>query len=469
MSENIPYLHRSAYSPQNNIPIKLDQKSEIYKKIKSGNYKIAIYGLGHVGSPLASVWIRSGASVIGTDKSQKVLENARIGITYIPEPGVNEAFYLGLNEKRFFIYEDPVKTSSDSFLKMICVPVLAPDGSADLSAVINVAISIGKGLKKNDVVSLNPSVPPGTTEEVIVPVLEKESGLKVEEDFYVIYNPERIFVGRAIADIEERYPGIVSGFGRKSLDVGTQLLSIIYKKGIIQMTKIKTAEAEKLFEGVYRDVNIALANELAKYSEKLGIDFWEIRNAANSQPFCHIHQPGIGVGGACIPVYPQFIINSADKLGFDCVITKLARKINNGMPKYCVEDALKMISSIKPSNELKITLLGLSFRGGVSDTRLSPTYDVINELKKMNYTNIIVHDPLVKSDNYLENKLKIKLTSDFKIATENSDLLILITDHKEYLDLMGNNKKNTPLYDGRGLLKFNSYEFPIRILGKSYF
>ncbi len=451
---------------QNNKSIRLNKNSNIYKKVKSGEYRIAVYGLGHVGSPLASAWIRNGATVIANDKSKKVLENARVGITHIPEPGVNDAFSLGLREKRFFIYDDPIEASRDSMLKMICVPVLAPDGSADLSSVIDVAKSIGRGLKKNDIVSLNPSVPPGTTEDVIIPVLENESDLKAEIDFYVVYNPERIYEGRAIEDIEERYPGIVSGFGHKSLEIGTNFFSIIYKQGIIQLSAIKTAEVEKLFEGVYRDVNIALANELAKYSEKLGVDFWEVRDASNSQPFCNIHKPGIGVGGACIPVYPQFIINSADKLGIDCIITKQARKINNGMPKYCVENAIKMIKSKKTKNEIKITLLGLAFRGGVSDTRLSPTYDVINELKRMTYSNIIVHDPLVKFDNYLK-KLNIELTANFKKAISDSDLIMVIADHLEYQDMIKTDKNNIPVYDGRGLLKFNSYDFPVQILGTS--
>ncbi|MGZ5511412.1 MAG: nucleotide sugar dehydrogenase, partial [Nitrososphaeraceae archaeon] len=178
-------------------------------KIRSGEFKIAIYGLGHVGSPIAAAWLRSGAHVIGVDKSKSILQYARGGKTHIPEPGVNEAFEKGINNKKLSIYDDLVKASKDSFLKMICVPVLAADGTADLSAVKNVAVSIGRGLKKNDVVAINPSVPPGTTEEVVIPILQKNSGLTVEKDFYIVYNPERIYEGRAIEDIEQRYPGIV--------------------------------------------------------------------------------------------------------------------------------------------------------------------------------------------------------------------------------------------------------------------
>src|SRR5919201_109176 len=185
-----------------------------------------------------------------------------------------------------------------------------------------------------DVITLNSSVPPGTTEDIVIPILEKISGSKVETDFYMIYSPERIYEGRAIEDIEERYPAIVSGAGHKSVEVGVRLYSLVFKKGVIAMSNIKTAETEKLLEGVNRDVNIALANEVAKFCEKLGVDFWEVREASNSQPFCQIHKPGIGVGGACIPVYPQFILQSAAKMKINCNITRLSRTVNDSMPAY---------------------------------------------------------------------------------------------------------------------------------------
>ncbi|MDW3630268.1 MAG: nucleotide sugar dehydrogenase [Nitrososphaeraceae archaeon] len=420
-------------------------------KIRSGELKIAIYGLGHVGSPLAAAWLRAGAYVIGVDKSKAILEYAREGKTHIPEPGVNEAFEKGIINKKLSIYDDLVEASKDSFLKMICVPVLAADGSADLSAVKNVAVAIGKGLKKNDVVALNPSVPPGTTEDVVIPILQKQSGLTVENDFYVVYNPERIYEGRAIEDIEQRYPGVVAGSGKKSLEISKKVFSFIYQKGVIAMSNIKSAETEKLFEGVYRDVNIALANELAIFSERLGINFWEVRNAANSQPFCHIHKPGIGVGGACIPVYPQFILKTAKVLKVDCKLTRSGRLLNNSMPKYCVRQALKLIKS-KNYKDLRITLLGLAFRGGVSDTRLSPTYDVIKELQKLKVKEIMVHDPLVKKDDHFSKHTNTVLVNDLDVALKGADLIMVIADHEEYKNLNGQKIEKSVLYDGRGII-----------------
>ncbi len=420
-------------------------------KIHSGEFKVTVYGLGHVGSPIVAAWLRSGASVIGVDKSKIILQNAKEGKTHIPEPGVSDAYKIGLTNNKFFVCDDLVKASQDSFLKMICVPVLAADGTADLSAVKNVATAIGKGLKKNDVVTLNPSVPPGTTEDVVIPILQKQSHLTVEDDFYMVYNPERIYEGRAIEDIEERYPGIISGYGRKSLEIGTKIFSIIYKKGIIPMSNIKSAETEKLFEGVYRDVNIALSNELAIFSERLGINFWEVRHAANSQPFCNIHKPGIGVGGACIPVYPQFILKTAKVLKVDCNLTKYSRLLNNSMPKYCVRQALRLIhpKSLKDST---ITLLGLAFRGGVSDTRLSPTYDVIKELQKLKVKEIRIHDPLVKKDDFISKYNNTFLFNEFSEAVKGADLVMIIADHEEYKKVNYDVFRNIALYDGRGII-----------------
>jgi nucleotide sugar dehydrogenase len=378
-----------------------------------------------------------------------VLENARKGRTHVPEPGVNEAFSKGLKEKRFYIYDDPVKASQDAHLKMICVPVLLTDSlSADLAAVKQVASAIGRGLKKGDIVSLNPSVPPGTSEDVVLPILEKESNLKVEQDFYMVYNPERIYEGRAIEDIEERYPAVVAGAGPKSLEIGSKLYSLIAKKGVIKMNNMRTAETEKLLEGVYRDVNIALANEMAKFCEKVGVNFWEAREAANSQPFCHIHKPGAGVGGACIPVYPQFILHTADINKVECNITRLGRNVNDSMPAYCVEQAGKLLGI--DVSQATVALLGLAFRGGVSDTRLSPTYKVIEELKKQKVKEIRVHDPLVESDPNLPQD--VILTPSLSKAAQGVDLVILVSDHPEYKNLRQQDLGGAPVYDGRGVL-----------------
>jgi nucleotide sugar dehydrogenase len=434
----------------------LSQDRKVVKELKDGKLKIAIYGLGHVGAPLAAVWLRAGGHVIGVDKSKKVLSEARKGRTTIPEPNVNQAFRNGIDSGRFKLYDDPIKASRDSYFKMICVPVLSQDQelSADLTTVSEVATMIGKGLKKNDVVSLNPSVPPGTTEDVVIPIVERESGLNVTSDFCMIYNPERIYEGRAVKDIEENYPAILSSIGPKSKEIAFTIYSFIFKKGVLLLDSIRTAEAEKLFEGVYRDVNIALANEMAKFCEAAGIDFWQARDAANSQPFCHIHKPGIGVGGACIPVYPQFVLDVAKKINVLCEVTNISRAVNDGMPSYCVRQAIRLLK-FSDLPQSTITILGLAFRGDVSDTRLSPTYSVIRELQKFGVKKINIHDSLVSDDPDLSSFQNVLLTSDLKKAIKDSNLIILSTDHHEYKKLGKAFFRNIPVYDGRGLLDRN--------------
>jgi len=429
---------------------------ELVARVRNGNLKIAIYGLGHVGAPLAAAWLRAGASVIGIDKSDKVREYAKEGKTKIPEPYVNEAFAKGLKENRFSIYDDPVAASKDSFFKMICVPVMAENAKANLQAVGDVVSSIGIGLKQGDVIALTPSVPPGTTEDFILPIIEENSRLKCERDFFVVYNPERIYEGRAVHDIEGGYPAIVAGTGPQSSNIASVLYQLIFKKGVIKLSSPRTAEFEKLIEGVYRDVNIALANELAMISEKIGVDFWEARNAANSQSYCHLHRPGIGVGGACIPVYPQFILDIARKKSIESPITKYGRLVNEGMPSYAVNEALsayqRVQANIKNPEDCRVTLLGLAFRGGVSDTRLSPTYRVIEELFKKGVKNIQVHDPLVVRDSALFKYSGVSLTDNLASSLKGANLVIIVADHTEYSNLSVEEVGNAVVYDGRGII-----------------
>lgn len=448
--------HHDKVSSRFNVSLELESPDLVAQKFRSGEYLVSIYGLGHIGAPLASVWLRAGATVIGVDKSPNVIENAKKGLTHIPEPSVDESFSQGIKNNKFKVYEDPIQASVDSKLKMICVPVLIKNKKADLSMVKEVAKTIGKGLKKFDIISLHPSVPPSTTEKVLIPQLEKSSSLKAKQDFFVIYNPERIYEGRAIFDIESGHPGIVSGINEYGLELADKIFSLIYGKGVIKIPEIKTAEAEKLFEGVYRDVNIALANELARMSEKLGINFWEAQKAANSQNFCHIHDPGIGVGGACIPVYPQFILEVAEKNKINCKITKNSRIVNDSMPSYSLKNALKLIRS-KDIKKSKVTILGLAFRGGVSDTRLSPTFEIIKGLINLKVKDILIHDPLVTNDGGLAKYKNIKLVNDLNYAISDRDLIILATNHKEYLKINNTMTGKTPIYDGRGILDSNNF------------
>jgi nucleotide sugar dehydrogenase len=421
---------------------------------------IAVYGLGNVGGPLAAAWLRAGARVIGVDISAKLLTEIKNGNSHKKEPFVSATFTKGLNSGNLSLTSNGASASKQSHIKIIAVPVALIKNKIDLNALISVTKDIAKGLKKNDAVLISPSLPPGTTENTVLPILEKVSHLKGERDFYLIYNPERIFEGRALRDIEENYPAIVSGLGKKSEAFGEELLAIISRKGVLKISSLANAEAEKLFEGVYRDVNIALANELANFCEHVGINYWEARKAANSQPFCHLHYPGTGVGGLCIPVYPRFVISEAKKSGIPVKMVEYARTTNDLMPKKCVYDSIGLLVKHKKNpKKSKIAVLGLGFRGEVTDSRLSPTYAVVREFLKKKCT-VTVHDPYIFTDDLLPSQ--VELSSNLSKVIHHADLIFISTDHKLYSKLNANvfRKARRPLliFDGRNILNKNNFK-----------
>ena len=439
----------------------------VSKKIILSKETFGIYGLGNVGGSIAAVWLRAGAKVIGVDISKTLLENIKNGKSHKKEPFLSDTFSNAIKKKSLVLTSNGIEASKKSSIKIIVVPVGLKNKKVDLKSVILVTKDIAKGLKKGDTVILSPSVPPGTTEKIVLPILEKESKLKGEKDFNLIYNPERIFEGRAVKDIEENYPAIISGLGPKSLKIAENIFTIISKKGILKMPTLAEAEAEKLFEGAYRDVNIALANELADYCEKIGINFWETRKGSNSQPFCHLHYPGTGVGGLCIPVYPRIIIENASKIGKTMSLLEYSRKINDNMPKKCVNDSIDILikNKIKPKNA-KITVLGLGFRGEVTDTRLSPTYDVVKEFLKKGCT-ISVHDPYIFEDKILPKS--VLLTKNLSEATQNADLIFISSDHKSYSKLNSKSfpkrKKLILFFDGRNILNSKLFSDELHTIG----
>lgn len=420
---------------------------------------IAVYGLGNVGGPLAAAWLRAGFKVIGVDISNKLLTDIKLGLSHSKEPLVSEVLTKSFKNGNLLLTLNGIAASKKSQIKIIAVAVGLKNNHIDLDALKIVSKNIAKGLKKEDAVLVSPSVPPHTTQKVILPILENYSGLIGEQEFYLIYNPERIFEGRALQDIEENYPAVVAGLGNNSLKFGVELLKNISKRGVLSMTTLANAEAEKLFEGVYRDVNIALANELADFCEKIGINYWEARRGANSQPYCHLHYPGTGVGGLCIPVYPRFVLESASKIGEHLKIVEFGRKTNDLAPKRCVVKALNMLSKNKKEKNIKVAVLGLGFRGEVSDSRLSPTYTIVNEFLSKGY-KVAVHDPYILKDGNLP--AQVKLSSDLSVVTKHADLIFISSDHKLYTKLNDKSfetaKQPILIFDGRNILNLNNFK-----------
>jgi len=422
-------------------------REEVKQAFKENKVTIAVYGLGKMGLPLAAVFAEHGANVIGVDINEKVVEMINRSENHITEePGLNELVKRNVGLGRLKATTDGVWATKQSDVMIIIVPTLADDrGNLKLDPVYDVARKIAKGLEKGDIVITEATMPPGTTES-LVPILE-ESGLKLGE-FGLAHAPERTMSGTAIRDITGQYPKIVGASDEKTLEAVIGIYETINKKGVIPMSSIKAAEAVKVFEGVYRDVNIALANELALWCEEHGLDALEVFKAANTQPYCHLHMPGAGVGGHCIPIYPWFVINLAKKTNPGLI--KTAREINDSMPHHVVELVIKGLNevgrSLKGSNVL---VLGLTFRGGVKEFTKSPTIPLIKELKEWG-AKVYAYDPLCTPED--AKRFGAEWKEDFKEI----DAIVIVTDHKEFkslnLEEITKQVRNKVIVDGRNVL-----------------
>ena len=410
---------------------------ELRDALRSGRITVAVYGLGHVGLPLACAWLRAGARVVGVAKTERTVELVSRGVNPIEDepaltPIVEEYASRGLLRAT----TDGVEAMRSADLAVVAVPTgvewREPGRPLNLSALEDVIKTIGRGIERGKAVIVEPTVPPGTTLNLVKPLLEEVSGLRVEEDVGLAYSPERIMTGHALRDIEENYPKVVAGVGPRSTRVAKALYEVIARRGVIVVSSPTVAEFEKVAEGIYRDVNIALANELAKLARLLGVDFDEVRRAANSQPYCHLHKPGTGVGGYCIPIYPYFAMHVARSLMLEMPLTAVARHVNESMPEHVAHLTLEALRrlGVRPS-EARVAVLGLAFRGGVADTRLSPTYDLVRHLEAYGVRDVVVHDPYVRED----ERLGEQLTSDLSEALRGAHAVVIATDHPEYFEL----------------------------------
>jgi len=399
--------------------------------------EIAVYGQGKMGLPLAQVMAQY-YKVIGVDVNKDLVENLNKGINPIKdEPGLNELLVQNLKAKNYEATTDFSYAAKNSNIHIILVPTLIKDNKPDLSIVKDVAKKISYNLKKNDIVITECTMPPGSTEKLI-PILE-ESKLKYINDFGLAHCPERTMTGTAIRDITGQYPKIIGASDERTLKIVKEIYEKINKKGTIVMSSIVAAEMVKVFEGCYRDVNIALANELSYVCEKYNVDSTEIFSAANSQPYCHIHNPGY-VGGHCIPYYPWFVIDENTEL------MRTARKINENVIDVLIMKVIEGLNecniAIKNSN---ILILGLTFRGNVYEFEHTPAKPFIEKLKKFK-PKIYAYDPLCKKEDY--KRFEVEFKDDFK----NIDCVVILADHKEFKNLDLNLKNIKVIVDGRNVL-----------------
>lgn len=376
--------------------------------------RVCVLGLGYIGLPTSVIFADNGWEVTGVDINESVVEQLNNGQVHIEEKGLPDLLTKVVENKSFIAQYIPQK--SDVFIITVPTP-LNPDGSANLNYVKDAVESIIPVLEKDNIIIIESTIPPRTTRDVVAPILGN-AGFDPENDVYLAHCPERVLPGKILYELVENnriVGGINSLSANKAADVYRTFVN-----GKIMETSTESAEMSKLMENTYRDVNIALANELTKISNTLGIDTLEVIELANEHPRVNIHQPGPGVGGHCIAIDPYFVMEKDRK---NSTLMHTARAINESMPDFVINQVTKLVS--KGS---KISVLGVAYKGNVDDVRNSPSIDIIEKLINEGY-EVNVYDPFVK-----QNQVNFKLDT-IKDTVDSTDLVLILTDHECFKEL----------------------------------
>jgi len=440
-------------------------KSFIRENLVRGRIRISVFGLGRVGLPLAIAFLRSGAKVTGTDIDHRVVDSINRGISHISdEPEISEAVKEFVSKRRFNASCDLAESSLNSDVKIVVVPTNLENKRADLSALREAIEQIGMGLNKDDIVIIESTVPPLTTKKLVAPLLQETSGLIPGEEFGLATSPERVMVGEVLNNLKG-YPKIIGGINNASTNTVASLYEQVFPK-VIRVKDSTTAEVIKIFEGIYRDINIALANEMSKFCDAIGVDFLEVRNAANSQPYCQLHLPGCGVGGHCIPYYPYFLLEVANQIGVPMTLTRTGREINESMPSYTVNLLKQGMNLVERSfNNEKIAILGAAFRGNISQCKNVPAKGIIREIENLG-ARVVVYDPLVSRDT-IERELSVSVSDELEEALREASAMVIHTDHDVFkeIDLEKANqlmKSPAVIIDGRNI--FDEKQIPPEVV-----
>ncbi len=404
----------------------MDSWESIFEKISSGSAVVGIIGLGYVGLPLAMTMSRK-FKVVGFDRSKEIIECLNEGKS--PFTDVTDTLLIERMNKTFFLSKDEQEISDCDFL-IICVPTpLDAQKNPDLSHVKDACLTISKYLRKGQFVILESTTYPGTTEEVMLPILEK-GGLCAGDDFGLAYSPERVDPGNKKYSIE-KITKVVGGINEICTEIGARLYESVFDAGVIRAKDAKTAEASKIVENIFRDVNIALANELALVFEKMGIDAWEVVKIASTKPFGFMpFYPGPGVGGHCIPLDPYYLSYQAKKYDFIPRFIELSGEINDFMPIHTTNLLMKGLKlADKKIAQSIITLLGIAYKRDINDTRESPARIIIEQILDFG-GRVKIYDPNAKT---IETKYgTFKSESTAQEAIKDTDALILLVDHKVF-------------------------------------
>jgi len=408
--------------------------------------KVAVIGLGKIGLPLALQIASSGASVLGCDSNSDVVSVVNSGdAPFSGEPGM-ERLRDAVNEHRLQATQDLAWAVSESDIIVIVVPLLVDlNGQPTFENIDDVTRRVGQNLRKGALVIFETTLPVGTTRNRFAKILERESDSKLGHDFFLAYSPERVYSGKVFENLS-KYPKLVGGTdlesGRLAEDFYGSVISFDERSdlpqpnGVWNLGSSEAAELAKLAETTYRDVNIALANEFAINAESLGVDIYKVIEACNSQPFSSIHQPGIAVGGHCIPVYPHFYL-----MGHPLAkVVNSARQTNLGMPALAIKTVLAAVGNLEG---LRVAVLGLAYRGGVKEHSFSGALTLVDLLLKEGAI------PLVNDPMYSDEELRDLGLEVFHLG-EPASAVILQTHHQEYESLGPDDFPGASyVYDGR--------------------
>jgi UDP-N-acetyl-D-glucosamine dehydrogenase len=422
---------------------------------------VSVVGLGKIGLPLALQIASKNISVIGIDTNESTVDAINSAIEPFPnEPGMKDLLESSILRQTFRATSDYISSIGNSDVVVIVVPLIVDNlKSPEFSNIDFATALVGKNLRPGTLVIFETTVPIGTTSKRFKDILEIESGLRASEDFFIAYSPERVSSGSVFSDLKS-YPKIVGGvcdvsaqkakdFYAKILDFDDRLLSDKFN-GVWVLPSAEAAEFVKLAETVYRDVNIGLVNEFADLAEELNIDIYEVIAAANSQPYSHLHTPGISVGGHCIPVYPHFYLYKVP----DSQIIRAAREKNNVMPLKCKKLILEVFGSDKLN--MRVLILGAVYRSNVRELAFSGVYEIYKSLKGLT-SEIQVHDSLVSHHDIEKTGM-----SPFNGEWSSVDVIILHTSSDEYASLDFEVLTNLKLViDGRNF--FSRREIPENI------
>ena len=400
----------------------------LMKKLEDRSARVGVVGIGYVGLPLAVVFAEAGFNVIGVDPSEEKVAAINRGESYILD--VDTARVMTLVEAGKLSASTDYSVLADVDAVSICVPTpLRKTGDPDLSFIVSATKSLAPYLHKGMVIVLESSTYPGTTREMVLPVLESVSGLTVCIDYFLAFSPERVDPGREDWTTINT-PKVIGGISPECGEVATAW----YRQALQTVVPVSTcevAEMTKLLENTFRMINIGLVNELAIMCDRLKVDVWEVIDAAATKPFGFMKfTPGPGLGGHCIPIDPLYLSWKLKSLNYNARFIELASEINTNMPRYTlgkIQDALNLHK--KPINGSRVLVLGLAYKPDIDDIRESPALDVIHLLREKG-ADVIYHDPYIPHVDH--DNLVMDSVDDLMKEVKVADCVVVITNHSDY-------------------------------------